>query len=671
MTAVILGSGIVFLDGTIVNVALPRMGRELPATLVGVLEGQAYITSGYLAVLAALLIISGALADRYGRRRIFAIGLASFGIVSALCGLAPTMETEIFFRLLQGAAGALLVPGSLSLITANFEGAARGRAFGVWAASTSALTVLGPLVGGALVDLLSWRVAFLLNVPLVLVALYATLRHVPESRDEEAAARLDWLGSIVIAVAVGGIAFGLIRGQEQQWNDPLAFAALGIGLVAAVIFPILMVKSPNPLIPPNLFRSRNFTVINISTFLIYGALYVTQSFQSLFLQGVLGYTAIAASAVGLPTGIMLSLGSTRVGTIAGRLGPRRFLIIGPVFMALGLLWYVHVPATSYPWVIQPGVASSWVPPVSTLVDILPGIAAVRHRDHPGGRPADDGPHELRADAARGPGLGHQQLGVPGRAAAADGRAVHRHFRKLLQRDRRRSRAGRLLCRRAAAGPAAQPATGRASAPPARRDRQRLHGRVPPGDAGQRGPVAGRRRRQRVRTAPCEGGRAGAGHRPAGAGAGGAGVTRRGYARLRTANRRGSMRAPDRTPPPSGAGHRHGTDCVRRNGRVLRHGKGHIDVCRTARRDTVGPEHQVVGAWAAVARHAAGRVGRLTALVRDVDDRLDAGVRGHGRPRDLCRKRAGMADGQPCEQEEPDDAHGHAEQHGAVHLRGAG
>jgi len=375
LTAVVLGSGIVFLDGTIVNVALPRMGRELPATFVGVLEGQAYITSGYLAVLAALLIVAGALADRYGRRRIFAIGLVSFGVISALCGLAPTMEFEIVFRLLQGAAGALLVPGSLSLITANFEGAARGRAFGVWAASTSALTIVGPVIGGALVDLLSWRVAFLINVPLVIVALYATLRHVPESRDEDAPEHIDILGAIVIALAVGGISFGLIRGQEQQWDDALAFAALGVGIVAAILFPILMVTRPDPLVPPDLFRNREFTVINLSTFLIYGALYATISFQSLFLQGVIGYTALAASAIGLPSGILLSLGSTRVGTIAGRVGPRRFLVVGPLLMAAGLLWFARSPATSEPWQLQPGNPQTYLPPASAIVDILPAIIA--------------------------------------------------------------------------------------------------------------------------------------------------------------------------------------------------------------------------------------------------------------------------------------------------------
>ena len=182
LVTAVIGSGAVFLDGTIVNVALPRIGRELPASIVAVLEGQAYVVSGYLAVLAALLILAGALSDHYGRKRVYAIGLAGFGLTSALCGLAPSLEWLILFRLVQGGAGALLVPGALSLITQTFQGAERGRAFGIWAASTSALTVLGPIVGGLIVDTIGWRFAFLLNVPLLALALWVTVRHVAESR---------------------------------------------------------------------------------------------------------------------------------------------------------------------------------------------------------------------------------------------------------------------------------------------------------------------------------------------------------------------------------------------------------------------------------------------------------------------------------------------------------
>jgi EmrB/QacA subfamily drug resistance transporter len=371
LVSVVLASGIVFLDGTIVNVALAAIGRELPATLIGTLEGQAYVTSGYLAVLSALLIIAGAMADRYGRRRIFVLGLLGFGITSVACGLAPSMEVLVVARLAQGAAGALLVPGSLSIITTTFEGPARARAFGVWTAATSALLVLGPLVGGILVDTLSWRAAFLVNVPLVAIALYGALRHIPETRDEEAPRKLDWLGSAVIAIAVGGFAFGLIRGQEEGWSDPGALLVLATGVAAAALFPILMVTRRDPLIPPELFRRRDFAVINASTFLIYGALYVSSFLQYVFLQNVLGYTAIAAALVALPPGILLSLGSTRVGALAGRLGPWPFLVTGPTIMAAGQLWLARIPATSDAWRASPASAASLVPPADTLVDVLP------------------------------------------------------------------------------------------------------------------------------------------------------------------------------------------------------------------------------------------------------------------------------------------------------------
>jgi len=373
LIATVIGSGSVFLDGTIVNVALPRIGGELSATIVSVLEGQTYVVSGYLAILAALLILAGALSDHFGRRRFYAIGLAGFAVTSALCGLAPNLELLIVFRLLQGAAGALLVPGSLSLITQAFQGEARGRAFGIWAASTSALTVLGPIVGGVIVDTISWRVAFLINVPLLAIALWANLAHVAESRDEDAPGQFDWIGAIVAALAVGGLAFGLIRGQANAWADAVAWISIGIGAVALVLFPILMARRPNPLVPLGLFRQRTFATINLATFFIYGALYVTISYQALLLQGVLGYTALAAGAIGIPVGIMLSLLSTRIGTLAGRLGARRFLVAGPLLMAVAMLWYVRLPADSEPWRAALESPATLVPPPSTLIDVLPSI----------------------------------------------------------------------------------------------------------------------------------------------------------------------------------------------------------------------------------------------------------------------------------------------------------
>ncbi len=373
LLAAIIGSAIVFLDGTVVNIALPMIGATLEATLVSTLEGQTYIASGYLAVLAALLVLAGALADFYGRRRIFGIGLAGFGVTSVACGLAPNLELLAVARLLQGAAGALLVPGSLSIITATFDGPQRARAFGIWAAATSGMAVLGPPIGGILVETVSWRAAFLINVPLVLIGLWATIRHMPESRDDRASGRFDWLGALVAALAIGGLAFGAIRGQDRQWADPIAWVALGVGAVATVAFPLLMATRRDPLVPLSLFASRAFATINLSTLLIYGALYVTSYFQNLFIQGVLGYTALAAAIVGLPSGILLTLLSSRVGAAAGRIGARPFLVAGPIVMAAGLLWFARIPSSSAAWGARLDQVSSLVPPVDVFVDILPAM----------------------------------------------------------------------------------------------------------------------------------------------------------------------------------------------------------------------------------------------------------------------------------------------------------
>lgn len=373
LAAATLGSGIVFLDSTIVNLALKRIGQELPTTNLGVLEGEAYIVSGYLAVLAALLIIAGALADVYGRRRIFVIGLIGFGVISVLCGIAPTLEFLVVARLLQGAAGALLVPGSLAIITATFEGPARARAFGLWAAATSALTLLGPVIGGLIVDDLSWRLAFLVNVPLVAIAAYAAIRHVAESRNPDADRRFDWIGSIVGALAVGGLAFGAIRGQDRQWNDSIAWIALGVGVVCLVLFPVLMAIRPRPLVPLSLFRIRDFAVINISTFLIYGALYVSFTYTALLYQGTLGYSALGAAIISLPVGILLTVLSARVGGLVARFGPRIFLVAGPLIMAAGQLWLARIPATSAPWLARLDNLGTLIPPTDVIIDVLPAV----------------------------------------------------------------------------------------------------------------------------------------------------------------------------------------------------------------------------------------------------------------------------------------------------------
>ena len=373
LVAVVLGSGIVFLDSTVVNVALSALGRELPSTLVATLEGQSYVVYGYLLSLSALLILAGALADLYGRRRMFLLGLGGFGINSVLCGVAPNMELLIAFRLVQGAFGALLVPTSLAIINATFEGPERGRAFGIWAAASGATTLFGPPLGGFLVDAVSWRVVFLINVPLVLLGIYAGAAHVAESRDRDAKGGFDLLGAAVVAIAVGGLSFGAIRGQEQQWSDPIGWIALAVGAVALALVPPLMIRRKNPLVPPQLFRSRNFTVVNISTLLIYGALYVYGYLQAVFVQGTLGYSALAAGLMGLPASVLLTFFSTSVGTIAGRYGPRWFMIIGPGLMAAGLLWLVRLPPDSSAWRASLADPASLLPPIAYFRDFLPAV----------------------------------------------------------------------------------------------------------------------------------------------------------------------------------------------------------------------------------------------------------------------------------------------------------
>ena len=371
LVAAVLGSGIVFLDSTVVNVALPRIGRDLPRLWFGVLEGQSYVYNAYLLTLSALLILAGALSDVFGRRRMFLWGLVGFGVTSVLCGLAPNMELLIFFRVLQGVAGAVLVPGSLALLTANFEGEAQGRAFGLWAGASGATTILGPFIGGLLVDTISWRAAFLINVPLIAIALWATYVHVPESRNEAATAHFDWLGSALVALAVGGLAFGTIYGQQRDWQDPLGYVALAVGVLSTIALPFYMARAPHPLIPLSLFRSRNFTVTNISTLLIYGALYVTFYYVTLFVQGTVGYTAAAAGLAGIPGTLFLTFLSARFGGLAGRIGSRWFMAVGPAIMALGVLWYARMPATSTPWHLQPQNPATFVPPVSYVIDLLP------------------------------------------------------------------------------------------------------------------------------------------------------------------------------------------------------------------------------------------------------------------------------------------------------------
>ncbi|NIP98932.1 MAG: MFS transporter, partial [Akkermansiaceae bacterium] len=249
----------------------------------------------------------------------------------------------------------------------------QGRAFGIWAGWTAVTTILGPFLGGVLVDLLSWRSAFLMNVPILALGVWVTLTRVEESRDEEASGRFDWAGAAIVALAVGGLGFGVIRGQESQWSDATAFIGLVAGVVALVAIPIWTARAAHPLVPPSLFGSRNFTMINIATLLIYGALYVIFYFVPVYLQGVLGYNAAGAGIALAAAMIFIALFSPRFGKLGSRYGPRRFIAAGSFLMGLGVLWLARIPAVGASWVLELDRPSTLVPPGDALIDVLPGM----------------------------------------------------------------------------------------------------------------------------------------------------------------------------------------------------------------------------------------------------------------------------------------------------------
>ncbi len=373
LVAVVLGSSIVFLESSIVAAALPKIGQALESSVFGTLEGQSYVYYAYLLALSSLLILAGALNDYHGRRRMFIAGLIGFGVTSAMCGAATTMEMLVAARILQGAAGALLVPGSLAIITATFEGEEQGRAFGVWAGASAATTILGPVIGGGLVAYVSWRAAFYINVPLAAIAAWISARYMAESRDEEATGDFDWVGAALGAVAIGGLTFGAIRGQAQGWTTATPWVSLALGVTSAVLFPLRMRRAPHPLVPLELFRSRNFSVTNVSTLLIYGAIYVLIQFTALFTIGILDYNEVAFGVATLPSSVFLAIFSTRFGALADRFGPRVFMAAGPAIMGAGLLWLARVPSNSAAWTIRLDDPTTLLPPLDYVVDLLPAM----------------------------------------------------------------------------------------------------------------------------------------------------------------------------------------------------------------------------------------------------------------------------------------------------------
>lgn len=371
LLAAVLASGMVFLDGTVVNVALPHLGAELDATVADL----QWTLNGYLLMLAAFVLLGGALGDRFGRRRIFLVGVVSFTAASLLCGLAPNIELLILARFLQGAAGALLTPGSLSLLQASFHPDDRARVIGAWSGLAGVSTALGPFIGGYLIDSLSWRWIFLMNLPLALIVIFAALRWAPESRAAQsrrqgsesrapgagdATARpphFDLAGAFLGALGLAGITYGLIGADQFGLDSWRVWAGAATGIVASLLFlGIERRRGAAAMLPPALFARRLFSVLNGYTVAIYAALIGQSFFLAVYLQNVAGYSALATGLATIPMTVLLLVGSARAGALATRIGPRLPLTVGPLLAAAGLLLLRGIePDGSYWTQVLPGV----------------------------------------------------------------------------------------------------------------------------------------------------------------------------------------------------------------------------------------------------------------------------------------------------------------------------
>ncbi|WP_167509491.1 MFS transporter [Corallococcus llansteffanensis] len=364
----VLASLVTFLDAAIINVALPSMVRDLG----GGLALQQWVVDAYLITLGALMLVAGSLSDAFGRKRILRLGLLGFGVTSMLCALAPSGTVLVLARGLQGATGALLVPGSLAIILSFFSGPAQAKAIGAWTGWTGGAFIAGPLVGGLLVDTVGWRWIFAINVlPIALtLALLARLEEPPQP----AGARIDILGAVLACIGLGGPVYALIEQEKVGWTHPTVWMSLGIGVPAFIAFLVQERRTAHPMMPPGLFRERNFWVGNLATTAIYGALSLGMFVITLFLQEVGGFRATTAGLALMPTTVIMLLLSSVFGGLSGRFGPRLFMTVGPCVAGCGYLLMLNVRVPLDFWTqLLPGVL---VFGVGLTMTVAPLTAAV-------------------------------------------------------------------------------------------------------------------------------------------------------------------------------------------------------------------------------------------------------------------------------------------------------
>jgi EmrB/QacA subfamily drug resistance transporter len=378
LLATVLGSGMTMLDGTVVNVALPAIGRDLGAAI----DGLQWTVSGYTLTLAAFILLGGSLGDHFGRRRVFLIGVAWFAAASLLCGIAPNLVVLVLARALQGVGGALLTPGSLAILQASFREQDRARAIGAWTGLGGIATAFGPFAGGWLVESAGWRWVFLLNLPLAAIVVVVTMRHVPESRDPQMARGLDIPGAVLAAVGLAGFTFGLIAWPERGASSPAVWGAIVGGAIALAAFVVVEARSAGPMLPLEVFGSRLFTATNVVTFAVYAALSGVFFVLVVALQVVAGFSPITAGAALLPVTVIMFFLSARGGALGQRIGPRIPMTVGPLVAAIGVLSFVRIgPGASYladvlPGALLLGLGLSLT--VAPLTATVLGAVEVRH-----------------------------------------------------------------------------------------------------------------------------------------------------------------------------------------------------------------------------------------------------------------------------------------------------